>query len=403
MKKSFVLIVLLLLANSFTLLAQNNNETNTITGKDTTKAVSIQNKPDSTSSAKALPTLVNKQTKPDSVLAGKENPKDKSKKAKSAKALKREAKKNSIENLSEKDLAKLAFQHININKDSVDLVRRSSNIPFTNARPYPLFDPDPNNVKFYHRYWRDIDLQDPKNKFFAAHHAELINALLNAIKQKEIKAYSPVGGTPENPTGDSFTTTIPYNQLMAGLSDTAMVDQFDKDGNKTGSVPAANPFTPDKISGYRIKEDVYYDKTRARVITRIVGIAPLVKLTLSSGEIVSIQPLCWIKFKECRNVLVTIDVDPTKKIGDSMDDAFLQRRFYGRIVQESNPEGLRIKDYKPELADQQTEANRIEQKLMIFKKGWWDYTMLYDSSATSANIDPDLRIKKNKLKVTPSK
>lgn len=51
-----------------------------------------------------------------------------------------------------------------------------------------------------------------------------------------------------------------------------------------------------------------------------------------------------------------------------MDDVFLQRRFYSTIVKESNPEGLRIKDYKTEVADQQNEANRIEKKLINLKR-----------------------------------
>lgn len=325
--------------------------------------------------------------------------------AKLEKLKKKEAKKNDIFKMSEKDLARFISNKIHIDttiKDSMAVSKHRA-ISYAKAKPFPLVDPAHLSIKFFHRYWRDIDLQDPKNKSFASHHTELINALLAAIKKREIKAYSPAVVTTVNPTGDAFTIPLSYDEMMVGLSDTALVDEFDKDGNKIGSKQVANPFTPEKICGYRIKEDVYYDKTRSRTITRIIGVAPLVKLTLSSGEVLSVQPLCWLKFKDLRNLLVTIDIDPTKKIGDTMDDVFLQRRFYSTIVKESNPEGLRIKDYKTEVADQQNEANRIEKKINKFKKGSWDYTMLQQSlvSETDSKSTKTKTTKKVEVKPAP--
>ncbi len=266
------------------------------------------------------------------------------------------------------------------------------------ARPFPLPDPNPKEIRFYHRYWRDIDLQDKKNQVFSKPGATLIEAMLKGINEGKIIAYDPMGGTPENPAGDAFITPMSYKDLMSHLSDTAYVDQFDKDGNKTGTIAKPNPFTPDKISGYRIKEDVYYDKQRSRVITRIIGIAPLLKLSLSSGDSIGTQPLCWIKFKECRKVLVTIDEDnPNKKIGLTMDDIFLQRRFNAPIVAESNPLGARIKDYETTPAAQLQEAGRIEGKLNTFKKTMFTYALSAEDELPNNQIPV---AKKTKVKGT---
>jgi gliding motility associated protien GldN len=345
--------------------------------------------------------LAAKKSASDTTLSGKVlSAKVKPVKAKSAKQLKKEAEKNDVNRLSAKDLVKMAFTKIGSDSSFRNIKR--ADISFTNARPLPLYEPNPTNIKFYHRYWRDIDLQDPLNKKFASYHADLINGLLDAIRKNQITAYNPAADPINNPTGDAFTVPIAYNELMAGLSDTALVNILDKDGNITGTKSVPNPFTPDKISGYRIKEDVFYDKTKSKTVTRIIGIAPLVKITLSSGEVMSIQPLCWLKFKDCRTVLVTIDVDPTKKIGDSMDDVFLQHRFYGRIVQESNPDGLRIKDYKTELPDQITEAQRIEKKVAVFKNGTWSYTMLSESPAPApGSVKTTTKNQKNNTKTPP--
>jgi len=245
-----------------------------------------------------------------------------------------------------------------------------------NARPYPLPDPNPREIKFYHRYWRDIDLADVKNKILCRPGGTLIEGIIKGIKDGKITAYDPMGGTPDSPAGDAFITPMSYDQLMTHLSDTAIVDQFDKDGNKIGTTSKPNPFTPDKISGYRIKEDVYYDKQRGKVVTRIIGIAPLQKLTLSSGDSLGTQPLCWIRFKDCRKVLVTIDADnPNHKIGLTLDDVFLQRRFNSVIVEESNPMGNRIKDYEATADAQTKEATRIENKLDAYKKGIFVYVL----------------------------
>jgi gliding motility associated protien GldN len=252
----------------------------------------------------------------------------------------------------------------------------------TKARPFPIPDPNPNNIKYYHRYWRDIDLKDPRNQKFNTPGSTLIEALLKGIKDGKITPYDATGGIPENPGGDAFTVPMNYDGLMGRMRDTAMVDQLDKDGNKIGSVKKLNDFSPDKVVGYRIKEDVYFDKRLSRVQTRIIGIAPLIRITLTNGDTVGTQPVCWLKYKQCRIIFATMDVsDPDKNLYDvSMDDMFLQRQFNAKIVEESNPLGRRIKDYMKDPADQDKEAQRIEKKLSDYKANIWKYT-------TTASLD----------------
>ncbi len=287
-------------------------------------------------------------------------------------------------------------------KDSARVVALRAGISLEKARPYPLPEPNVKEIKFYHRYWRDIDLSNPQNKVMAQPGATLIEATLAALKKGVITAYDPTPGTPENPTGDAFTLPINYALVMSQLSDSATVDQFDKDGNKIGSIQKANNFTPDKISGYRIKEDVYFDKTRSRVMTRIIGIAPLLKLSLSNGDSLGVQPLCWFNFNQFRKVLVTMAVDTAnKKAAMSMDDIFLQRRFASRIVEESNPLGVRIKDYASLPADQEKEARRIEQKLTAYKGSMWPYSTVEIEDETNGTADAKTdRVQKNTKKIS---
>jgi gliding motility associated protien GldN len=288
-------------------------------------------------------------------------------------------------------------------KDSIKSIALKQGINLSKARPFPLPSSNLREIKFYHRYWRDIDLSDPQNKVMVQPGATLIEATLAALKDGLITAYDPTPGTPTNPNGDSFATPISYRQIMSQLSDTVLVDQFDKDGNKIGSIQKANNFTPDKISGYRIKEDVYFDKVRSRIITRIVGIAPLLKLNLSSGDSLGSQPLCWINFNQYRKLLVTMEIDTlNKKTALSMDDVFLQRRFSSKIVEESNPLGNRIKDYATTPADQQKEQKRIEHKLLAYKDSTWDYNLVAIEDETNGVMANAQKTPKNQPKPTKS-
>jgi gliding motility associated protien GldN len=277
--------------------------------------------------------------------------------------------------------------HLVPNKD--DGFYKSSVI--AQARPFPLIEPDPNNIRIYHRYWRDIDLKDPKNAKFAIPGATLIEALLKAIKEGKIVAYDPLS-TPSNPTGDAFVNPMTYNQLMGHMRDTAIVNKLDKDGNIIGSQRALNDFSPDKVVAYRIKEDVYFDKQRSKVETRIIGIAPVITIKTSNGDTLNRQPVCWLKFQECRKVFSTLDVsDPDKNLYDvSMDDMFMQRQFNAKIIEESNPRGERIKDYIKDPAAQDAESQRIERKLANYKKGIWDYKTSESLTPTNAANDPIL-------------
>ena len=276
-------------------------------------------------------------------------------------------------------------------RDSVKTVALKAGLSLTKARPFPLPASNPKDIKFYHRYWRDIDLTNPQNKVLKQPKATLIEAALAAVKKGAVTAYDPTPGTPENPAGDAFCLPISYQQIMTKLTDTAIVDQFDADGNKIGSIQKIDSFIPDKITGYRIKEDVYLDKTRSRVITRIVGIAPLLKIILSSGENLGVQPLCWFTFNQFRKVLVTMPIDSAStKQGMSLDDFFLQRHFSSTIIEESNPLGTRIKDYAATPAEQEKEAKRIEQKIAFYRGRLWAYGMLEieDETNGTANNGP---------------
>jgi gliding motility associated protien GldN len=124
---------------------------------------------------------------------------------------------------------------------------------------------------------------------------------------------------------------------------------------------------------FRIKEDWMFDKQRGEMITRIVGIAPMVKLR-AGGQTLEDQPAFWIYFPEARHIFVTKEVvnrgnDAT---GLSYDDVFNKRIFDSYIVKESNPDDLRIKDYA-EGFDRLYESERVKKELFDYEHDLWSY------------------------------
>lgn len=228
------------------------------------------------------------------------------------------------------------------------------------------------DVMFRKRIWREIDLREKVNMVFASPKSRLITVLTDAIQAGELTAYD-ASSTKDDVNGDEFSVVLKPEEAMAKFADSVLVPIFDKDGNQTGTVVKAGEFNPDSIVKFRIKEDWIFDKQRSVFEPRIVGIAPMIKIS-AAGQAFDEQPAFWIYFPEARHLLVTQAVvnrnnDAT---GLSYDDIFMKRVFSSYIVKESNPEDLRIKDYAVGI-DRLYESERVKKELMDFEHDLWSF------------------------------
>ncbi|MDO8994295.1 MAG: gliding motility protein GldN, partial [Daejeonella sp.] len=228
------------------------------------------------------------------------------------------------------------------------------------------------DVMFSKRVWREIDVRDKVNMIFASPKARLITILTDAIIAGELTAYD-ASSTKDDVNGDEFNVILKPEQAMAKFADSVLVPIFDTDGNQTGTVVKAGEFNPDSILKFRIKEDWIFDKQRSVFEPRIIGIAPMIRIS-AAGQSFDEQPAFWIYFPEVRHLLVTKPAvnrnnDAT---GLSFDDLFMKRIFASYIVKESNPEDLRIKDYAMGI-DKLYESERVKKALMDFEHDLWSY------------------------------
>lgn len=273
------------------------------------------------------------------------------------------------------------------------------------------------DVAYSKRIWREFDLREKMNSLYASPRANLTKILMDAVLAGELTAYDPTP-TPDDPTGDSFKTRLPVDQVLTRFgADSSLVEQYDEEGNVIGSHFVAAEFNPESVVRYRIKEDWMFDRQRSVFEVRIVGIAPLVTPQIGDGAgdvgfddggfggfggfddfdetaapeqladipdfpandnapvTVDAYPAFWIYFPEARQILVNKEVvsrhnDAT---GLSYDDVFVKRLFSSYIVKQSNPEDLRIQDYVESGVERLYEAERIKKALIDFEQDLWSY------------------------------
>lgn len=230
------------------------------------------------------------------------------------------------------------------------------------------------NIRFYKRVWRDIDLTNEDNFIYAIPGASLMEAIMDAINEGKLTPYSP--------EDDSFQTKLSANEGVARFADSVLVPIFDDEGNQIDAQMTLNEFNPESVTKFRIKEDIFFDKQRGRLETRIIGVAPLMDISSSAelAESVGATPAFWLYFPQLRYALVKVDVsDPDRGLYDmSMDDLFVQRKFASTIVRESSPSAMRQQreaqyaENAEDIYQQQTQdAQEIEDKLEAYKAKLW--------------------------------
>lgn len=225
------------------------------------------------------------------------------------------------------------------------------------------------NIRFYKRIWRDIDLKNEKNYIYATPGASLIEAIMEGIAAGELTPYSP--------EDDSFKTKLTAKEGVARFADSVLVPIFDNEGNQIDSKMTLNEFNPEKVTKFRIKEDLFFDKQRGRFETRIIGVAPLMDISTSAelAESIGSTPAFWLYFPQLRYVLVKMDAsDPDNGVYDmSMDDLFVQRKFDSSIIRESSPSGQQSQGTAFDPTTTQQATVQIEDKVEIYKKKLWTY------------------------------
>ena len=251
-----------------------------------------------------------------------------------------------------------------------NLVKDRSPLVYKNIRE--------DDAVFKQRIWREIDAREKINLPFRYSLIEnngsqrFISILINAIKN---------GVTAFDPIDDRFTTPLTSDQALGSLSsgkpDTIPVNDLD------GNIVKYNIMTKepnlDSVYKYRLKEEVVFDKETSRLYTRILGIAPMMPVTLSDGtSLGQMRTLFWLYYPDLRQTLAKFQVYNPKNFGARMswEDLFESRMFSSFITKCTldNPFDQTLKQkYGKNSLFVLLEGDAIKDKIFNYEQDLWAY------------------------------
>jgi len=231
----------------------------------------------------------------------------------------------------------------------------------SSVRPFPYPKTNPANIRMYARVWRVIDLDDSANAILTIPGHSLMETIMNNIRAGKLTPYQK----------DDFKVKLTAKQGELRFADSVLVPKFDKDGNQVSSKMVLNEFNPDKIRKFRIEEDVFFDRQRGKVDTRIIALAPMMNLATTADlpANMATTPAFWLYFPQLRYALIKQDLsDPDRNLFDvTMDDVFMQHKFKAYLIKEFSPGGTQTEQLDPG----SPEAARLEEKLASLGKNIW--------------------------------
>jgi gliding motility associated protien GldN len=226
------------------------------------------------------------------------------------------------------------------------------------------------------RIWREIDVKEKMNLPFVYAAKEdngdqhFISILLDAVKKKEVIAFSNID--------DRFTTPLTekdMNEQVGGKADTIETpDPNDPTGQKMIKKITFKSFNPDDVIKYRIKEEWVFDKESSRMHVRLLGIAPIVLLRNSSGDVIDPNgtAMFWIY-----PTLAKYEAYNGKNYGARMSwDVLLESRMFSSYITKStldNPYDLRIRDYISDPILRLLEGDNIKERIFNYEQDLWSY------------------------------
>lgn len=231
---------------------------------------------------------------------------------------------------------------------------------------------------FKQRIWRIIDAREKinlcfKNPIEGDNGSELFFAMLyKAVADGGITAFED----------ERFTTPFTkekFKQSFSGGIDTSEVKDLDGETILRREV-RSREFPVDSVYRFQLKEEVVFDKEASRLVTRILGIAPMGPQILPNGKALDGPPIVyfWIYYPDIRGFLSKYEVYNPKNFGNRMswEDLFESRMFGSYITKSTidNPfnQTLASKHGKNTLF-MLLEGEAIKEKIFNYEQDLWSY------------------------------
>ncbi|WP_343667113.1 gliding motility protein GldN [Chitinophaga sp.] len=264
----------------------------------------------------------------------------------------------------------------------VDTPRKSQRIDgiseknFIKDRTPIIYDHIRSDDEFWEKkIWQVIDTREKMNLPFQYNVEDengtsqlFINILLDAIKSKQVEAFSPID--------DRFTTPIAYGEIQNKLSgEEKTIRSIDPVTGEEKMVTTRDEFDPRTVVQYKIKEIWVFDKEASQLKVRILGIAPMVSRMNEDGSFRAAIPLFWVYYPDMRPILAKYDVYNQNNDAATMswEDLFEMRFFTSYVTKENNTYNREIKDYIKDGTMRLLEGQSIKDKIFNKEQDMWQY------------------------------
>jgi len=225
------------------------------------------------------------------------------------------------------------------------------------------------------KVWQVIDTREKMNLPFQYNVEDemgtnqlFINILLNAVKNKEVEAFSAID--------DRFTTVLPYADIQTKLSgEEKTVRSIDPVTGEEKMVTTRDEFDPRTVVQYKIKEIWVFDKEASQLKVRILGIAPMVSRMNEDGSFRAAIPLFWLYYPDLRPILARYDVynQNNDAATISWEDLFEMRFFSSFVIKENNTYNREIKDYIKDGTMRLLEGQAVKDRIFNKEQDMWQY------------------------------
>lgn len=230
------------------------------------------------------------------------------------------------------------------------------------------------DVMWKKRVWREIDTRQKQNVAFRYPGDEFtgggmfIEILLDALKKGKIKAYAV--------SDDRFTTALDKQQIVEMTQGT--VDSTPVEDPITGETIikiTRKDFNPDLITKFRLKEEVIFDRNLGRMVTRIIGLAPVRDIYEEDGTYRASASMFWLYYPEIRDLLAQYEVyNPQNDVARMNWEEFFENRFFSSyITKVSNPFDNSFRDMNLTDLDALYEGQRVSETLFNKEHDMWVY------------------------------
>ena len=154
-------------------------------------------------------------------------------------------------------------------------------------------------------------------------------------------------------------------------------DSLDFNGDPVYVMSEVEAFDRRQVVRWKVKEEIFFDKKRSVMDTRIIGLCPVVEdyLDPRTGNVIPEYELFWIYYPDFRDILLNTKVSNFTK-NNAQERSFLgvfeKRMFASRIIMESNIMNRSISDYMIGL-DALLESERIKEEIFNIEHDMWEY------------------------------